>query len=158
MLKQCSRPVAVLLAAVAAAALVAMPGSAVQAAGNSEQVVFSGTGLPPTSSEPFGFWVWCQNQQAAPSRGKYETDCNGAMYFYQRGIVLHVTGEITELSEGVYAMDLASSDGRIDCTLTNVPPILHGPRNKVTADPCTVNGEDLAGLISTNAVVNATGP
>jgi len=158
MLKQCRRPVAILLVAVASAVLVAMPGSAVQAAGNSEQVVFSGTGLPPTSSEPFGFWVWCQNQQAASSRGRYETDCNGALYFYQRGIVLHVTGEITELEEGVYQMVLESSDGRVDCTLTNDPPILHGPRNTVIADPCTVDDEDVAGLKSTNAVVNATGP
>src|SRR5881396_1867690 len=150
MLKQRSNPIAILLAAAAAAVLVAVPGSAAQAAGNSEQVVFSGIGLPPTSSEPFGFWVWCQNEQAASSRGRYETDCNGALYFYQRGIVLHVTGEITELSEGVYAMDLVSSDGRVDCTLTNVPPILHGPHNTVTAHPCTVDGEDVAGLISTN--------
>jgi len=158
MLKQRSRPVVILLAAVAAAVLVAMPGSAVQAAGNSEQVVFSGTGLPPTSSEPFGFWVWCQNEQAASSRGRYETDCNGALAFFARGIFVHVTGEITELEEGVYVMDLESSDGRVVCTLTNALPILHGPHNTVTADPCTVDGEDVAGLISTNAVVNATGP
>ena len=158
MLKRCSKAVAILLAVVAAAVLVAIPVSAVQAAGNSEQVVFSGIGLPPTSSEPFGFWVWCQNQQAASSRGRYETDCNGALYFYQRGIVVHVTGEITELEEGVYVMDLQSSDGRVDCTLTNALPILHGPHNTVTADPCTVDGEDVAGLVSTNAVVNATRP
>ena len=158
MLKKCSKAVAILLAAVAAAVLVAIPVSAVHAAGNSEQVVFSGIGLPPTSSEPFGFWVWCQNEQAASSRGRYETDCNGALYFYARGIVVHVTGEITELEEGVYVMDLESSDGRVDCTLTNDLPILHGPHNTVIADPCTVNGEDVAGLKSTNAVVNATGP
>ena len=158
MLKRCSKAVAILLAVVAAAVLVAIPVSAVQAAGNSEQVVFSGIGLPPTSSEPFGFWVWCQNQQAASSRGRYETDCNGALYFYQRGIVVHVTGEITELEEGVYVMDLQSKDGRVDCTLTNALPILHGPHNTVTADPCTVDGEDVAGPVSTNAVVNATGP
>jgi hypothetical protein len=158
MLKRCSSPVAILLAAVAAAALVAMPSSAVQAAANSEQVVFSGIGLPPTSSEAFGFWVWCQNEEAAPSRGRYETDCNGALYFYQRGIVVHVTGEISELEEGVYQMDLESRDGRVVCTLTNVPPILHGPHNTVTADPCTVDGVAVAGLTSTNAVVNATGP
>ena len=158
MLKQRGNPIAILLAAAAAAVLVALPGSAAQAAGNSEQVVFSGIGLPPTSSEPFGFWVWCQNQQAASSRGRYETDCNGALYFYARGIVVHVTGEITELEEGVYVMDLQSSDGRVDCSLTNALPILHGPHNTVTADPCTVDGEDVAGLVSTNAVVNATGP
>jgi hypothetical protein len=70
-----------------------------------------------------------------------------------------VTGEITELEEGVYQMDLESSDGAVVCTLTNALPILHGPHNTVTADPCTINGEDVAGgLTSTNAVVNATGP
>jgi hypothetical protein len=158
MLKQSGSPVAIVLAAVAAAVLLAMPGSAVQAAANSEQVVFSGIGLPPTSSEPFGFWIWCQNEEAASSRGRYETDCNGAMYFYQRGIVVHVTGEITEPEEGVYVMDVQSRDGAIDCTLTNVPPIQRGPHNTVIASPCTIDGEDVAGLMSVNAVVNATGP
>ena len=158
MLKRCSKAVAILLAVVAAAVSGGGIDGIPAEAGNSEQVVFSGIGLPPTSSEPFGFWVWCQNQQAASSRGRYETDCNGALYFYQRGIVVHVTGEITELEEGVYVMDLQSSDGRVDCSLTNALPILHGPHNTVTADPCTVDGEDVAGLVSTNAVVNATGP
>jgi hypothetical protein len=158
MLKQSGSPVAIVLAAVAAAVLLAMPGSAVQAAANSEQVVFSGIGLPPTSSEPFGFWIWCQNEEAASSRGRYETDCNGAMYFYQRGIVVHVTGEITEPEEGVYVMDVQSRDGVIECTLTNVPPIQRGPHNTVIASPCTIDGEDVTGLMSVNAVVNATGP
>ncbi len=158
MSKQCKRAFAVVLAAVAAAVLVAVPGSAVQAAANSEQVVFSGTGFPTTSSEPWGFWVWCQNEQAGPSQEAYETDCNGALYFYARRIVVHVTGEISELDEGVYQMDLESSDGTVVCTLTNALPILHGPHNTVTADPCTINGETVTGLVSTNAVVNATGP
>ena len=160
MSKQSKRVAAIVLAAVAAAVLVAMPGSAVQAAQNSEQVVFSGTGFPTTSSEPWGFWVWCQNQQAGPSQGAYETDCNGALYFYARGIVVHVTGEISEseLEEGIYEMDLESRDGAVVCTLTNSLPILHGRHNTVTADPCTINGESVTGLVSTNAVVNATGP
>jgi hypothetical protein len=157
MLKQRSSPLAIVLAAVAAAVLVAMPGSGVQAAGNSEQVVFSGIGLPPTSSEPFGFWIWCQNQQAASSRGRYETDCNGAIYLYERGIVVHMVGEITEPSEGIYEMDVESNDGTISCTFTNVPPIRHGPNNTVTGT-CTINGVDVTGLTSANAVVNATGP
>src|SRR5437773_12385550 len=98
------------LGAVAAAVLVAMPGDALHAARNSEQIVFSGIGLPPVSSEPFGFWVWCQNEQASP-HARYETDCNGALYFYDRGIVVHVIGEVTEPSEGEYVMDLDTTDG-----------------------------------------------
>jgi hypothetical protein len=93
----------------------------VQAASNAEQIVFSGIGLPPTSSEPFGFWIWCQNHQAAPSRGHYETDCNGAMHFYARGIVAHVTGEVSEPDEGIYEMAVTSKTAAA-CTLDNVPP------------------------------------
>jgi hypothetical protein len=46
----------------------------------------------------------------------------------------------------------------VSCTLTNTPPINQGPNNTVTASDCTVNGESVTGLVSTNAVVNATGP
>ena len=131
--------------------------TAAQAASNAEQIVFSGIGLPPTSSEPFGFWIWCQNHQASPSRGHYETDCNGAMYFYARGIVAHVTGEVTEPDEDVYEMAVTSKDGSVSCTLDNVPPVNHGPNNTVTAT-CTLGSEAVTGLMSVNAVVNATGP
>jgi hypothetical protein len=143
------------LAGALAMILAAMP-AAVPAANNAEQVVFSGIGLPPTSSEPFGFWIWCQNEQASP-HAKYETDCNGAMYFYARGVTAHVIGEITEPSEGVYVMTVNSTDLAVQCTLTNVPPIRSGPNNTVNAQ-CTVNGESLNGLRSTSAVVHATGP
>ena len=137
--------------------LVAVPVATAQAARNSEQVIFSGIGLPPVSSEPFGFWIWCQNEQAPSSRGRYETDCNGAVYFYARGIVTHVTGEIAEPTEGLYEMDVESKDGRVSCTLDNVPPITHGPSNTVTA-ACLVDGVLVTGLMSTDAVVTATGP
>ncbi len=145
------------VAMLAAALVLALPSSAARAANNSEQIVFSGIGLPPVSSEPFGFWIWCQNEQAGPSRGRYETDCNGAMYFYARGIVEHVTGEVSEPDEGLYEMIVESADGRVECLLDNVPPIVHGPNNTVTA-VCTVDGQDVTGLLSVNAVVNATGP
>ena len=143
-----------------AAALLALTVSVARGANNAEQIVFSGQGLPPVSSEPFGFWVWCQNDQAGPSVGKsnYETDCNGALYFYDRGVVVHVTGEVSEPSEGTYVMDLESSDGSVSCTLTNSPPISSGPHNVVTASDCTVNGETVTGLVSNTAVVKATGP
>jgi hypothetical protein len=135
--------------------LAAIPAAA-PAANNSEQVVFSGIGLPPTSSEPFGFWIWCQNQPAS-QHAAYDTDCNGAMYFYARGVTAHVTGEVTEPSEGTYNITVSSRDRNVQCMLTNVPPIQHGPHNTVIAQ-CTVNGESLTGLRSTTAVVNATGP
>ena len=143
--------------ALATIILVALPVVTAQAARNAEQVIFSGIGLPPVSSEPFGFWIWCQNEQAPSSRGRYETDCNGAVYFYARGIVTHVTGEITEPAEGLYEMEVESKDGRVSCTLDNVPPITHGPSNTVTA-ACLVDGVLVTGLMSTDAVVTATGP
>jgi hypothetical protein len=153
-----SRQRSTMLSIVAAVVVGGMPGVAVQAASNSEQVVFSGIGLPPVSSEPFGFWVWCQNEQAPNSRGRYETDCNGALYFYARGVVVHVVGEITEPEEGRYVMDLHTTDAAIECTLENAPPIRRGPNNTVLGHDCTVNGADVTGLMSVDAVVNATGP
>src|SRR6266545_4602526 len=100
---------------ICAAALLALAVPVARAANNSEQIVFSGIGLPPVSSAPFGFWIWCQNEQAGPSEGRshYETDCNGAMYFYALGVVTHVTGEVSEPSEGVYVMDVSSTDGSV---------------------------------------------
>jgi hypothetical protein len=144
------------LGAVAMTVLMAGLGGAVQAANNSEQVVFSGIGSPPVSSEAFGLWVWCQNEPASP-HARYETDCNGAIYLYARGIVAHVIGEITEPDEGEYVMDLETTDGTIACTLVNVPPIKRGPNNTVTA-ACAVNGIGITGLRTESAVVNATGP
>ena len=157
MAKPRSMTVLSVLARAVAMILMVIPESASPAAQNSEQVVFSGIGQPPVSSEPFGFWIWCQNEQAAPSRGRYETDCNGALYFYARGIVSHVVGEITEPSEGTYVMDVASTDGSISCTLSNLPPIQHGPNNEVSAG-CIINGTSVSGLGSMDAIVNATGP
>jgi hypothetical protein len=145
------------VAVVAAVCLGFTAPGAVQAASNAEQVVFSGIGLPPVSSAPFGFWIWCQVEQSGHSRGRYETDCNGAMYFYDKGVVRHVTGEVSEPDEGVYEMVVASGDGSVSCTLQNVPPIEHGPNNTVTAT-CKVNGEEVTDLMSTNAVVVSTGP
>ena len=141
----------------AAVCLGALAPSAVQAASNSEQIVFSGIGEPPVSSEPFGFWIWCQVEQAPHSRGRYETDCNGAIYLPAREIVTHVTGEVSEPDEGLYEMVVTSRDGSVTCTLDNVPPINHGPNNTVTAT-CTVGDEELTGLMSTDAVVVSTGP
>ena len=126
-----------------ATAMFALVVSVAWAANNAEQIVFSGTGLPPISSEPFGFWVWCQNHQASPAVGhsNYETDFNGALYFYARKVVVHVTGEVSEPSEGMYMMDLDSSDGSVSCTLTNSPPVSSGPTNTVSASNCTVKGQ-----------------
>jgi len=137
-----------------AAAVLGLFVSVARAANNSEQVIFSGT------SEDFGFWVWCQAGQAGPSVGhsRHETDCNGALYFYQPGVVVHVIGEVSEPADEMYVMDLESTKGSVSCTLTNTPPITKGPTNTVTASDCVVNGEAVSGLQSTTAVVKATGP
>jgi hypothetical protein len=143
------------LAASLACTLGGIP-SLAQAASNSEQIIFSGIGVPPTSSEPFGFWVWCQAEQAS-SHSHYETDCNGAMYFYARGITTHVTGEVSEPEEGVYVMDLDAPRAGLQCSLSNLQPIVSGPHNTVIGE-CTLNGQDISGLMSQDAVVIATGP
>ena len=112
-----------------------------------EQIVFSGTGSG--SFGDFGFWVWC----AVEGPPHYEDECNGAMYFYDLGLVKHVTGEASEPAEDVYQMDVESRDGSVECTLMNEPPILHGPRNTVD-----VSCSSPAGMGSSmNAVVVATG-
>ena len=146
------RPAIATVFAIIAASLLALAAPMARAANNAEQVIFSG------KTAQFGFWIWCQNEQAPSSLGRsnYETDCNGAMYFYALGVVSHVTGEVSEPAEGVYVMDVQSRDGSVDCTLTNVPPIRRGPNNTVLA-ACTVDGQVL-NLRATGAVVNATGP
>ena len=100
--------------------------------------------------------MWCENEQASP-QSHYETDCNGAISFFARGVTKHVTGEVSEPEEGQYVMALVSDDGSVACMASNVPPIKGGPHNTVTAD-CTVNGASVTGLVIPNAVVNATGP
>lgn len=144
------------IAAAFACAMFAAPALYTQAANNAEQIVFSGVGVPPVSSEPFGFWVWCQAEPAS-EHSRYDTDCQGAMYFYARGITTHVTGEVSEPEEGVYVMDLEAPRAGLTCELSNVPPTNSGPSNTVIGE-CMINGEAVGGLMSADAVVNVTGP
>jgi hypothetical protein len=145
-----------LVAALATLLLAVVPAAISQAANNAEQVVFSGVGVPPTSSEPFGFWVWCQVEPAS-THSHYDTDCNGAIYFYARGITQHVIGEVSEPEEGVYEMELETPRADVQCDLSNLTPIAHGPHNTVIGE-CTIGGETVSGLRSNDAVVNVTGP
>jgi hypothetical protein len=119
---------------------------------NSEQVVFSGVGGGSFGGgSPVGFWIWCE----ADSLNPYVGECAGSMYFYALGITKGVEGEVTEPSEGVYVMDVQSRrDGSVDCTLTNSLPTTRGPTNTVTISCSSPAGSG----VSTNAVVNVTGP
>ena len=129
----------------------------------SQQVVFSGGGVFTDDAlsqpiTPFGFWIWCEGASANP----YQGSCNGAMYFYALGITKGVFGSATS-SGGVFTMNVHSADGKVACSLSNATPVLSGPSNKVTAT-CTAPAQvtdnsdsDTMGL-STNAVVNITGP
>lgn len=142
-----------LLAVTAVLALLVASSSIAQAANNSEQVIFSGTGFGTfaNTATPVGFWIWCE----AESHNPYAGECNGSMYFYALRIVKHVVdGSISEPSEGMYQISVVSSDGSISCTLTNVPPITKGPTNTVNVSCATPSGSGQ----STSAVVNATGP
>jgi hypothetical protein len=112
-----------------------------------EQVVFSGE--TDGSFGEVGFWIWC----AVDESGNYD-DCSGALAFDDLHLVRHVEGEVAELDEDVYQMDVTSTrDGSVDCTLTNVPPILPGPANTVDISCSAPSGSATA----TDAVVVATG-
>lgn len=122
-------------------------------AASSEQVIFSGVGASVFTMIPVGFWIWCE---AADSTNPYHGKCNGAMYFYTLHITKHVDGVITENSNGTYFMDVQSSDGSVICSLANASPPTSGPTNTVNirCGPPFSFGFG----VSTNAVVNVTGP
>ena len=138
--------------------LCATPTNVARAANNSEQVIFSGTGFGTFSGTPtpFGFWIWCEAESGNP----YVGICSGAMYFYALGIVEHVagfppSGGIEEGPDGIYTMTVQSADGTVSCALVNASATLQrGPKNRVL-----VACEGPAGSgVSTNSVVNVTGP
>jgi hypothetical protein len=124
--------------------------SRAHAANNSEQVVFSG--LAQSAQTPVGFWIWCE----ADSSNSYQGECNGSMHFYALGITKHVEDvlPLAEPSEGQYLMTVGSSDGSVSCTLENDPPASSGPTNTVHIS-CSAPS---LSAVSTNAVVNVTGP
>jgi hypothetical protein len=111
-----------------------------------EQVVFSGEGEGSVGEAEF--WIWC----AVDPSGAYG-DCNGAMRFDDLKLAKHVSGEVSEPSEDVYLMDVASRDGSVSCTLQNVPPIRHGHSNEVDISCTSPQGD----AVSPDAVVVATG-
>jgi hypothetical protein len=143
------------LVAIALAIAVSFGLAARADAASSEQIVFSGIGFSPSANAPFGFWIWCES---AESSNPYAGECNGAMYFYTLGITKHVedTVPLQEPSEGQYLMTVQSRDGSISCTLENDPPATSGPTNTVHVS-CGSPLSFTDGL-STNAVVNVTGP
>jgi hypothetical protein len=122
-----------------------LSGPAVSAAQH-EQVVFSGEAEGSFEVE---FWIWC----AVDESGNYD-DCAGSVRFDDLQLVRHVEGEVTEPEEDVYRMDVSSTlDDAVSCTLTNSPPILHGPHNTVTVDCSSPSGS----ATGTDVVVVATG-
>jgi hypothetical protein len=117
-------------------------------AASSEQVVFSGV----TTNNQVGFWIWCE----ADSSNPYVGECNGSMHFFALHITKHVedTAPIQEPQDGQYLITVGSSDGSVSCTLENVLPRTSGPTNTVNIT-CTTPS---LSAVSTNAVVNVTGP
>lgn len=145
---------------IAACAVVLLIGGVATARGQSEQIVFSGTGSGTFNDRetPFGFWIWCQDEN--PADVDYAGECAGAMYFYGLGITKAVEGEVEEgANEGEYIMTVMSRKGTsVSCVLRNElnteGEISHGPHNIVHVDCTTPTG----GGTSENAVVNVTGP
>jgi hypothetical protein len=129
---------------------------------SSKQVVFADSDNPANTGnftytklnpkdKHFGFWVWCEGESNNPYHGV----CNGAMYFYGIALTKHVTGSVTEPQENNYVMTVSSSDGKVVCTLTNVPPITSGLTNTVNAACSAPSG---TGTSPNNTVVQVTGP
>jgi hypothetical protein len=136
-----------------------------RAQNSSEQIIFANTDNPNsghtqtgtfvyTSANPddkfFGFWIWCEADSTNPYVGR----CQGSMYFYGLGLTKHVSGHVTEPSPHSYVMVVSSSDGKVACSLTNVPPIKSGLTNTVNASCSAPAGVGT----SPNSVVHATGP
>ena len=142
------------LAASLACTLGGIP-SLAQAASSGEKIIFSGIGVPPTSNEPFGSWAWSRPNRPAPTATTKPTAT--ARCISTRAASTHVTGEISEPEEGVYVMDLVAPRAGLQCSLGNLQPIVSGPHNTVIGE-CTLNGQDISGLMSQDAVVIATGP
>src|SRR6266540_7295752 len=67
-----------------------------------EQVVFSGEGTGSLGEAEF--WIWCAVDEA----GAYD-DCNGAMRFDDLKLSRHVEGEVSEIGDDVYRMDVSST-------------------------------------------------
>ena len=136
-----------------------------RAQNSSEQVIFANTDNPNSGQSQtgtfvynnanpadrfFGFWIWCE----ADSTNPYVGACQGTMYFYGIALTKHVSGHITEPSPHAYVMVVNSSDGKVACSLTNVPPIKSGLTNTVNASCSAPAGVG----VSPNSIVHATGP
>jgi len=155
------RPIAAVLGVIiigAAALFTASDATRVRAAEPSEQVIFSGTGTLESGAlagTPFGFWIWCE----AESDNPYLGECKGAIYIYALGLTKHVEDAeepgITEPSEGIYVMNVASKDGSIQAFLQNADEAVKGPRNTVNV---TFTAPEVGTGTSATAVVNVTGP
>jgi hypothetical protein len=132
----------------------------------SEQIIFSNTDNPNPApnqtgvftyagTQPedpfFGFWIWCEDPEAD---NPYAGNCHGAMYFYGIGLTKGVSGEVTEDPNGVYHMDVKSRDGKVDCTLWNVSPILTPGLSNLVNVICT---KPAGTGTSPNTLVNVTG-
>ena len=131
---------------VTALALLTLAVGPAATAQSKEQIVFSGEGTGSVGEAEF--WIWCAVDQS----GNYD-DCNGAMRFDDLHLVRHVDGDVTELGDDAYQMDVSSSDGAVVCTLTNEPPITHGHTNTVDISCSAPSGS----ATSTDAVVVSTG-
>lgn len=129
---------------------------------SSKQVIFVNTDDPSntgtfnyTNLEPkdkhFGFWVWCEGESQNP----YNGECSGAMYFYGIALTKPVKGLVTETGQNTYVMTVSSSDGKVACTLMNLPPITSGLTNTVNASCSAPLG---TGTSPNNAGVRVTGP
>ena len=110
---------------------------------------FAYTSLNP-EDKLFGFWIWCEAESTNPYKGR----CNGAMYFYGIALTKGVFGTVTEPQEHTYVMTVHSSDGKVACTLTNVPPITSSLTNTVNAACSAPSGVG----VSLHTVVKSTGP
>jgi hypothetical protein len=124
-------------------------GTVPASAANVPQVTFSATSetfdISGGGTTHFGFWVWCD----AGTTSSYG-DCGGTVYFYDLAPnSVPVTGSITSQGASTYTMTVTSPPSRsfpagVSCTLTNTPPVTHGPANEVTAVCTSPSGSGTA--------------
>lgn len=145
------------IAALVAATLLQGTGALAQPK-NAEQIIFSTPGDFSGPLAPFGFWVWCEDEDAG---NPYAGVCQGSLYFYALGMVSHVAGSVEENADGTYTMSVVSTSGtpgsNISCELTN-ETANRGPTNNVfteCTDPIDNTGNP---EITPNSVVVVTGP
>jgi hypothetical protein len=126
------------------------------AAEPSVQVILSGVGFTNDGLK-VGFWIWCMPEGNSPI---YTGACRGSVLVYGEGPAVGVAGFIVQNPDGTYVarvFSIKADSFLVAAVFHNDDPVpAHGPNNLVEFGVLTPNGNSTG--VSTNAVVNVTGP